>query len=133
MTIQAPEAFTWQEAPPVLPRGARMAVLKGDPSREGLFILRLKAPDNYQIMPHWHPAYENVTVLAGKVHFGMGDTFSKTGGSAVGVGGFVSMPPGMRHYAWTEGETELELVGYGPWQLYYLNPKDDPRQAAAPK
>jgi hypothetical protein len=40
------------------------------------------------------------------------------------------MPPGMRHYFWAEKETVLQLHGIGPWQLYYVNAADDPRNAA---
>jgi hypothetical protein len=35
----------------------------------------------------------------------------------------------MRHYAMTKGETVLQIHAMGPWQLYYVNPADDPRQA----
>jgi hypothetical protein len=133
MTILSPGDIQWKDAPPAVPRGAKMAVLKGDPAKEGLFILRLKAPDGYKIMPHWHPAFENVNVLSGKFGMGMGETFDKSKGTLIPAGGFASMPPTMRHFAWTEGETELQLTGYGPWQLYYVNPKDDPRSQSATK
>jgi hypothetical protein len=130
MTMLAPGDLKWQDAPSALPPGARTAVLKGDPAKEGVFIIRIKAPDGYRIMPHWHPAYENVTVLSGKFGLGMGEAFDQSKGSTIGAGGFASMPPTMRHFAWVEGETEIQLTAYGPWQLYYVNPKDDPRNQA---
>lgn len=133
MKVLAPGDLVWQDAPPALPRGAKMAVLKGDPAKEGLFIVRFKAPDGYAIMPHWHPAYENVTVLSGQLNLGMGDAFDKSKGTAIPAGGFASMPPTMRHFAWTDGETTIQLTAYGPWQLYYVNPKDDPRSRETAK
>jgi quercetin dioxygenase-like cupin family protein len=133
MTVLSPEQITWQDAPPILPRGGRMAVLKGDPSKEGVFVIRFRAPDGYRIPPHWHPAYETVTVLKGTFHLGSGETFDDRKGMGIGVGGFAAMPPGMRHYAWCEGETEIQIAAMGPWQLYYVNPKDDPRNVAAAK
>ena len=55
----------WGPAPPGLPAGVQATVLDGDPTKTGLFTVRLKAPDGTQIMPHWHPADEHVTVLSG--------------------------------------------------------------------
>lgn len=133
MTVLSPDKLAWQDAPPILPRGARMAVLKGDPAREGMFILRLRAPDGYRIMPHWHPAAENVTVLSGRFHLGSGEAFDKKQGTAIGAGGFVSMPAMMRHFAWFEGESEIQLTGQGPWQLYYVDPRHDPRTGTSAK
>jgi hypothetical protein len=33
----------------------------------------------------------------------------------------------MKHMAWTEGETVIQLHGVGPWMIKYVNPDDDPR------
>jgi len=41
------------------------------------------------------------------------------------------MPPGMRHFAGTTGETVLLLHGTGPWKINYVNPADDPRKPKA--
>jgi hypothetical protein len=35
----------------------------------------------------------------------------------------------MKHTAWAEGETIIQLHGIGPWQINYVNPADDPRNA----
>ncbi len=131
--IFAPGDIKWAEASPVLPSGAKMAVLKGDPSKEGMFVLRLWVPANYRIMPHWHPAYENVTVISGEANIGMGDVFDKAKGHKIPAGGFGYLPPQMHHFLWADTETIIQLHGIGPWQLYYLNPDDDPRRMAAKK
>jgi hypothetical protein len=34
----------WSPAPPIFAKGAQMAVLSGDPSKSGQFVIRLKAP-----------------------------------------------------------------------------------------
>ncbi len=49
------DGLTWGPAPPVLPKGAKIAVLSGDPSKDGLYVLRLKMPANYKIPAHNHP------------------------------------------------------------------------------
>jgi hypothetical protein len=59
----APADLKWGEGPPSLPPGAKMAVVYGDPSKTGLFILRAKVPANYKIPAHSHPTDETVTVL----------------------------------------------------------------------
>jgi hypothetical protein len=33
----------------------------------------------------------------------------------------------MKHFAWTKGETVIQLHGMGPWSIQYVNPDDDPR------
>src|SRR5689334_6430522 len=53
----------WHSGPPTLPRGAKIAVLEGDPAKEGLFTMRIKLPAGTTIAPHWHPRDERVTVL----------------------------------------------------------------------
>ena len=88
-------------------------------------------PDGYKIMPHWHPAQENVTVLSGVFHVGAGNTFDETKGMALPVGGFGYVGPHMNHFAWAEGETEVQVHGMGPFQMTYVNPKDDPSTTAA--
>ena len=126
----APGDIVWGPGPGSVPPGAKMAVLKGDPSQESNFVIRLWAPAGYQIAPHWHPAFENVTVISGEANFGIGDTVDKAKGMKVVTGGFATMPPQVHHYFWTDQETVLQLHGMGPWQLYYVNPADDPRNAA---
>jgi len=54
--------------------------------------------------------------------------FDKSGGRALSAGTFAFMPPGMRHFAWTTGETVIQLHGTGPWKINYVNPADDPRK-----
>jgi quercetin dioxygenase-like cupin family protein len=117
----------WMEAPPGLPAGAKLAVLEGDPGKSGEYTMRGMFPAGYMIAPHYHGGTEHVTVVSGKLFLGMGEKFDKTGGRELGVGDFAFMPKGMRHFAWTEGETVIQLHGVGPWTITYLNPKDDPR------
>jgi len=32
----------------------------------------------------------------------------------------------MNHYAWTDGETVVQVHGQGPFAITYVNPADDP-------
>ena len=118
----------WGDAPPFLPAGAKFTVLQGDPSKKGVYTIRLKVPSGYRIPPHSHPTTEDVTVISGMMTFGMGDTFLDTGGTALGAGGFACMPAGMNHFAWATGETVVQVHGMGPFEITYCHPEDDPRQ-----
>jgi quercetin dioxygenase-like cupin family protein len=125
--VSLPDTLKWVE-PPTLP-GARLAVVQGDPSKEGLFVYRIKMPANYKIPPHTHKASENVTVLSGVFSIGLGEKFDQGSGQELPVGGFVSIPPKHPHYAWSGNqETVVQVHGVGPTDLTFVNPADDPRK-----
>ena len=123
-----PEEIKWMDGPPSLPAGAKFAVLEGDPSKEGFFVMRAVLPANYQIPPHWHPGIERITVLSGTMYMGTGEQFDESAGQALPAGTYAAMPAGMRHFAYTKGEATIQLGTNGPWAINYLNPADDPRQ-----
>ena len=92
-----------------------------------LFAYRLKVPDNYMIQPHFHPADEHLVVISGVFNMGHGDKFDINATRPMTAGSFVVMPKGAHHFAWTKGETIIQVYAIGPWGLTYVNPKDDPR------
>jgi quercetin dioxygenase-like cupin family protein len=122
-----PPDMKWIDGPASLSKGAKVALLEGNPMQEGSFTMRLQLPDGFIIQPHWHPAVEHVTVISGTFNIGMGEKLDTSAGHALPVGAFAFMPPGMRHFAWTKGETVLQIHGMGPWKINYVNPSDDPR------
>ncbi len=128
-----PDSLKWVDAPPSLPAGAKMVVLQGDPTKEGMFTLLFKVPDGFKIPPHTHPADEHVTVLSGMFFMGTGSKFDTSKGKELPAGSFVLMPKGMQHFAWVKGETIIQLHGIGPWGINYVNPDDDPRNKPMPK
>jgi quercetin dioxygenase-like cupin family protein len=117
----------WQAGPPSLPAGAKLALLEGDPTKEGPFTMRLLLPDGYKIPPHTHPKVEHVTVISGTFNLGMGEKFDESAGQQMPAGTFAFWPAGMKHFAWAKRETTIQLHGIGPWTINYLNPADDPR------
>jgi hypothetical protein len=119
----------WKAGPPSLPAGAKMAVLEGDPTKDGPFVMRLQAPDGYHIPPHTHPKIERVTVISGTMFLAMGENLDRSAAKFLPAGTYGFWPAGMKHTAWFEGETVIQLHGIGPWQINYLNPADDPRNA----
>jgi anti-sigma factor ChrR (cupin superfamily) len=129
-TVSAPVsagALEWGPAPAALPAGAQITVLSGDPSKDGMYVLRLKLPAGYEIPAHNHPTSEYVTVISGNFHIGMGDRLARTNGVVLRAGGFGEAPAGMNHFAWTSSPTIIQIHGQGPFAITYVNPADDPR------
>jgi quercetin dioxygenase-like cupin family protein len=121
-----PNEIKWLAAPPVLPPGAKMAVLSGDPAGTGLITVRLKMPAGYKIPPHWHPTDEQVTVISGTFALGMGDTLDKARSKTLQPGGYGVAGANMHHFAWTKGGAVVQVSLLGPFAITYVNPADDP-------
>lgn len=118
----------WGPAPAALPAGAQAAVLTGDPSKPGLFTVRLKFPPGYKIAPHTHPTDELVTLISGEVSFAMGETADPARFTQMTPGAFVKAPAGMAHYVSTPGGAVVQVIAQGPFEVKYVNPADDPRR-----
>jgi ketosteroid isomerase-like protein/quercetin dioxygenase-like cupin family protein len=125
METHAANALTWTDVTvPGFAPGAKMAVLHGDPTGPGGFVLRLSFPDGYQIPVHWHPTGENATIVQGSLSLGMGNSFDVGLLHAYGVGDFAYLPPQQSHYGQAHGATIVQINGRGP---FAINP------GAAPK
>jgi hypothetical protein len=124
-----PETLNWRPAPAAFPKGAEIAIIAGDPAKEGPFVFRLRLPAGYKVAPHTHPADENVTVISGSFHIGMGEKFDDTKGAHVKAGGFAQAAKGMAHYAWFSEPSVIQVHGVGPTGINYVNPADDPRKS----
>jgi quercetin dioxygenase-like cupin family protein len=117
----------WGPAPEFIPTGAQLAVLSGDPSKEGLYVVRLKLPRGYKIAAHNHPTAEMVTIISGNFHLGMGDKLDEKKGMRLTADGYAEAPAKMNHYAWASSPTIVQVHGQGPFAVTYVNPADDPR------
>ena len=126
--LVAPGTLKWGDAPPGLPAGARFAVVSGDPSKPGPFVIRGQMPAGYRVPPHWHPAAENLTVLSGTVALGMGDTMDEKAMTTLAAGGYAVMPAEMRHAFMARTAATIQVHGTGPFAITYVNPADDPRK-----
>ncbi len=126
-TVVPSATIVWGPAPPSLPPGAQGAALFGHPAKEGPFVLRLKFPDGFTVPPHRHSKDEMVTVIAGRFGVGVGETGDRQGANVLRAASFVHLPAAMPHFAWAEGETIVQINGVGPFDVKYVNPKDDPR------
>lgn len=128
-TLLSADKIVWGDAPPSLPRGAKLAVVSGDPTMPGPFVVRVQMPAGYTIAPHWHPTDEHVTVLSGTLAFGMGDTIDKAAMQDLPAGGYALMPAEMHHYAMAKTAATIQVHANGPLAINYVNPADDPSHA----
>jgi len=120
-------SLKWGAGPDALPKGATVAVVAGDPSKPGPFVMRAHAPAGYRVMPHWHPTDENITVLEGTVALGMGDSWDAAKMDSLGAGGVAVLPANMRHSFLAKTAATIQVHGMGPFAITYVNPADDPR------
>ncbi len=126
-TVVPADEVKWGPAPPSLPPGAQASALLGHPSKEGPFVLRLKFPSGFVVPPHRHSKDEFVTVLAGGFAIGSGEKLDRNV-KPLSTGSFVHLPAGMPHFAWAEVESVVQINGTGPFDVIYVDPKDDPRK-----
>lgn len=116
----------WMDVPPFLPKGAKLAVLVGDPSKPEPFTIRLQMPDGYKIAPHTHPTDEHVTVMSGTFRAAMGKAWDDKALTDFAPGSYANMAATMPHYAAAKGMTVVQVHGVGPFVVNYINPADDP-------
>jgi quercetin dioxygenase-like cupin family protein len=129
-TVQAKAghaALKWGDAPPSLPAGAQMAVVRGDPGKKGMFTVELKMPADYAVPAHSHPTSETLKVLSGKLHYGMSDKLDLAHAKTLTAGHTVTMKAKMNHWVHAPAPATVQVSGMGPFQITYADPKDDPR------
>ena len=118
--------------PPVLPPGALMAIIGGDPTGPGKSTLELSMPNGYRIPPHFHPSYEHVEVKEGTLLVGMGDRLDPKRTQALVAGDSATAPAGMHHFSIAKGRTLLSVTFIGPYTITYLRADDAPRPTTFP-
>jgi quercetin dioxygenase-like cupin family protein len=122
-----PEDIDWEPFPS-FPPSARLAVVVGNPSEPGPYVVRVKLPSGVKLMPHWHHEDRVYVVMSGVFYIGLGDEFDETKLVAYPPGAVVVLPGGTRHFHWAKsGEYVTQVTATGPISLEYVNPHDDPR------
>ena len=128
--VVRPDDVTWRPLRP----GAEIAVVSGNPDQAGApFVMRFRYRGVARVPPHWHPTDEHITVLSGTFVVGMGERFDESSGRELPAGAYAFVPSKMAHYAWTKGDTVVQIHGIGPFTINYVNPADDPNKAPARK
>lgn len=118
--------------PPVLPPGAFIAVVSGDPTRPGAFTLLVSMPDGYRIPPHSHPSYEHVEVKEGALLVGTGDELDPKMTQVLAAGDSATAPAGLHHFSVAKGRTLLSATFMGPYTITYVRAEDAPKPPTFP-
>jgi quercetin dioxygenase-like cupin family protein len=116
----------WTDGPPSLPSGVQMAIVSGNPGKKGMFTIQLKMPTDYAVPAHSHPTNEVVKVLSGKLHYGMSDKLDMAQAKTLTIGHSVTMKAKMNHWVHAPAPATIQVSGMGPFQITYVDPKDDP-------
>jgi quercetin dioxygenase-like cupin family protein len=95
--------------------GIKEAFIFGDPSKPGLYVIRLKFPPGVMSSPHSHPETRIGTVIEGTWWTGTGEKFDPDSTIGIPVGGIMVHPAGKIHYDGARGEeTIVQMMGIGP-------------------
>lgn len=106
-----PSQFHWKKDP----IGAETAVVAGDPSKAGLYIVLVKWTPDHMSHPHWHPNDRYITVLSGVWWVGTGTKFDPARTVPMQAGSFVKHFARQAHFDGAKDQgAVLEIVGYGP-------------------
>ena len=123
-----PEDIDWKPFA-AFPPTVRLAVLVGEPSQPGPYVVRVKAPSGVKLMPHKHPEDRIYTVMSGVFYIGLGEQFDGNNVKAYPPGSVIVLPGNTSHFHWAKsGEYVTQVSAIGPLGLDYLNPADDPRE-----
>ena len=120
-----PKDIKWGPAPPAIPKGAKIAVLQGDPFKSGPFVMRLMVPAGYTIPPHWHTQDESLTVISGSLYFGKGDRAETSNAPTITAGAFHYLSGRDHHYLVAKTPSVIQINGNGPFDVTYINVTDD--------
>ena len=111
ISIQLPKEIKWVATA----GGSEQAVLVGDPSKPGLYIVLTKWLPNRNSRPHSHPNDRFITVLKGTWWVNTGSNYDPAGMKPVPAGSYVVHYGGQIHYDGAKDEEViLEIVGMGP-------------------
>jgi quercetin dioxygenase-like cupin family protein len=95
--------------------GEEIAVLAGDPSKPGPFVVRMRVKAGTMVPVHTHSTPEYVTVLSGKALMSFGKTSDKSKAVTLTAGSFLYMPGGQYHALWVEEDAVADLYSTGPF------------------
>jgi len=123
-----PEDIDWKPFA-AFPPTVRLAVLVGDPSQRGPYVVRVKVPSGVKLMPHKHPEDRIYTVMSGVFYIGLGQTFDGDKVKAYPPGSVIVLPGETWHFHWARsGEYVTQVTAIGPLGLEYHDSHDDPRR-----
>ena len=118
--VVKPDDIAWKDAG----KGVKFAVISGDPSKAGPYVIRVIFPPGIMSAPHYHREDRYVTVLQGTWKAGTDDSWDPKATQPLTAGTYMQHPAGAIHYdgAGTEGAT-VQIMGIGPSSTTFLFPQ----------
>ncbi len=120
--ITLPENIVWRDAG----QGVKLAVVYGDPSKPGQYVIRAHFPPGVMSSPHFHGEDRHITVIQGTWNAGKDDSWDPAATVPLKAGSYMFHPAGGVHYdgsAGAEGAI-VQIVGMGPSKTTFLYPKE---------
>jgi quercetin dioxygenase-like cupin family protein len=103
--------------------GPASAVLHGDPTKPGIYVIRIHWPKNVMSRPHTHAQDRHVVVLSGTWYTGTGKAFEPEKSVPLKAGGYMMHPAGAVHWDGTrEDEAVIQITGTGPVSTDLVDP-----------
>jgi quercetin dioxygenase-like cupin family protein len=116
-----PEQLKWVDEPGGL--GFRQAVVEGDPTKPGIYIIQVRFPPGVMSRPHSHREDRYATVIKGTWYTGEGSEFTPDKTVPLKPGSYMKHPAGVNHFDGAKDEEViLQLVGIGPSQTTRIRP-----------
>jgi hypothetical protein len=110
IAVQLPSEIKWVKG-----NGSESAVLAGDPTKPGLYIVLQKWLPHHNSHPHFHVNDRFITVLSGTWWVNTGAKYDPDGMKPVPAGSFVTHFAKEIHYDGAkDAECILQIVGMGP-------------------
>ena len=111
IAYKLPDQIKWTDEA----SGVKTAVVLGDPSKPGLYIVLAKWTPHRMSHPHFHPNDRYITVLSGTWWVGTGTKFDPDSTVPLPAGTLVTHFGKQIHYDGAKDvEAILEIVGEGP-------------------
>lgn len=108
------DELVWKPVPDGL--GTKFAVVRGDPSKPGMYVIRVRFPAGVMDTPHFHSTDRHVTVIEGSWFAGVGNNFDPEKAQEIKAGGYMFHPAGAAHWDGARGDTDavVQIIGNGP-------------------
>jgi mannose-6-phosphate isomerase-like protein (cupin superfamily) len=113
--------------PAILPQGAQVSFVRGNPYLLEPCTVDFRMPDKYTLPPHTNPAREHVTIKSGTLRVGLGMKIDRKQSIVLSAGDTASTPKGVPHWSIAEGEVEIIVTwDEGPMGIAYMSRRDEP-------
>lgn len=120
VTALVPQDIRWF-TPAYYLDGRQRAHLRGDSSKGGDWIERVRIPGGSRVRAHTHPDDEIVTVIEGTWYLGIGERFDEAKLKAYPAGSFILVPADVPHFLATrEGPVIVQVSGQGIFRTKYV-------------